>query len=216
MGTFRDMTGYTTGFLTVLEQVEDKVDKNGRHRKMWRCSCSNCGGETIISSDALTGGQQVSCGCYQRQRAHEARLTHGLTDTRLYYVWSGIKNRCYCVTAPEYKLYGARGIKMCDSWHYNFGSFREWALLNGYDEMAPRGHCTVDRIDVNGDYEPNNCRIITQREQMQNTRKNHFVIYNGETLTIAEWSRRTGIKQEKIRNRIVKLGWTPERALTSK
>lgn len=216
MGVFRDLTGYTVGYLTVIEQVDDKIDKGGRHRKMWRCHCSNCGGEAVISSDALTGGNQVSCGCYHRQRAHEARLTHGLTDTRLHYVWCGIRNRCYGVNTPEYKLYGGRGISMCDEWKDDFMAFHDWAIANGYDETAPRGQCTVDRIDVNGNYEPRNCRIVTQMEQMQNTRKNHFITYQGETLTIAEWSRRTGIRQEKIRNRIVKLGWTPERALTEK
>lgn len=216
MGVFRDLTGYIVGYLTVIEQVDDKIDKGGRHRKMWRCHCSNCGGEAVISSDALTSGNQVSCGCYHRQRAHEARLTHGLTDTRLHYVWCGIRNRCYGVNTPEYKLYGGRGISMCDEWKDDFMAFHDWAIANGYDETAPRGQCTVDRIDVNGNYEPCNCRIVTQMEQMQNTRKNHFITYQGETLTIAEWSRRTGIRQEKIRNRIVKLGWTPERALTEK
>lgn len=216
MGVFRNLLGQTFGYLEVVEQVDDKIEESGRHRKRWRCKCHNCGGETIVTSDALTGGQQVSCGCYHKQHVKEMFRTHGMTDTRLYYVWCGIKNRCYCESTPEYASYGARGIKMCDEWKSNLLKFREWALSNGYDESAPRGACTIDRIDVNGDYEPSNCRVVSQREQMQNTRKNHFITYNGETLTLAEWSRRTGIPSGKIRTRITRLGWTPERALTTK
>lgn len=216
MGKFRDLTGQTFGYLEVLEQVEDKIDGGGRHRKCWRCRCHNCGGETIVTTDALTCGQQVSCGCYKKQMIRKLFTTHGKTNTRLYGVWCAMKNRCYNVNVPEYRIYGARGIKVCDEWRNDFMSFYSWAIDNGYDESAPHGQCTIDRIDVNGNYEPLNCRIATQLEQMQNTRANHYITYNNETLTLAGWSRRTGIRSEKIRDRIVKLGWTPERALTTK
>lgn len=215
MGTFRDLTGQRFGYLEVIEQVEDKIDGGGRHRKQWNCRCHNCGKMKVVTTDALTGGQQVSCGCYRTSKIVAATKTHGMTDTRLYYVWCGIKNRCFCKTVPEYKFYGQRGITMCDEWRKDFMAFYSWALENGYDEKAPRGACTIERIDVNGNYEPSNCKIASQLEQMQNTRTNHYITFSGRTLTIAEWSRQTGIRQEKIRNRIAKLGWTPERALTT-
>lgn len=216
LGAFKDLRGKTVGYLLVLEPADDRVDKNGRHRKCWRCLCQFCGRETIVTADSLSARQQVSCGCYQRKRSSECNKTHGMTDTRLYYVWCGIKNRCYCKSTYEYKWYGDRGIGMCDDWHYDFLKFREWAIANGYDDNAPRGQCTIERIDRDGNYEPGNCKIATMLEQSQNRKDNHYLEYNGEKHTIAEWSRITGIRQEKIRNRVSRLGWTPERALTTK
>ena len=102
---------------------------------------------------------------------------------------------------------------MCDSWYKDFNSFYEWAIANGYDDKAPGWQYTVDRIDSDGVYSPENCRLITQQEQMNNISTNHLLEYKGETHTIAEWSRRTGINQYKIRNRVSRLGWTVERAL---
>lgn len=139
--------------------------------------------------------------------------THGKTNTKLYNVWRGIKSRCYNENVYEYKWYGAKGIAMCNEWKNDFEAFYSWAIQNGYDESAQRGVCTIDRIDGNKNYSPDNCRIVTQLKQMNNIRTNHIITYNGESHSIAEWSRITGINQYKIRNRIVKLGWSPERAL---
>lgn len=181
---------------------------------MWHCKC-DCGVEKNISADALMRKRQVSCGCYRSEAIAKVTTKHGMTDTRLYYVWNGIKNRCYNANVYEYKFYGGRGITMCQEWKDDFLSFYSWAIANGYDDSALRGVCTIDRIDCNGTYCPENCRIISQQEQANNLRSNHKLTFNNETHTIAEWGRITGINQYKIRNRIAKLGWSAERALTT-
>lgn len=182
---------------------------------MWRCLCG-CGKETVVEACNLSSGRQISCGCYRDEKARSMTSKHGKTDSRLYGVWCAIKSRCYNPNVPEYRYYGARGISMCDEWRQDFVSFYDWMMSHGYDPSQPRGVCTIDRIDYNGPYSPENCRIVSQLEQMNNVRSNHTVEYNGETHTIAEWSRITGINQFKIRNRISKLGWSPERTLTTK
>lgn len=212
MGKFKDLVNQKYGKLTVLERADGAIRKNGKSRTAWRCLCE-CGNETIVNSDALIKGTQVSRGCYKNQRLSEMRTKHGKTNTRLYSVWSGIKNRCYNPNTYEYRFYGARGITMCSDWKQNFMSFYNWAIKNGYDENADRGMYELDRIDCNGDYSPDNCRFLTRKEQMNNMRSNHIIECNGESHSIAEWSRITGVNQYKIRNRTVKLGWSPKRAL---
>lgn len=213
-GVFRDLTGQTFGHLVVLKRAETRIGKGGHRRTMWLCRCS-CGAEKEISSDALTSGNQISCGCVGAQHRKEATTKHGMADTPLYRVWNTIKSRCYNKNVRTYKYYGGRGIKMCDEWYNDFGAFRDWAFANGYQDGVRGAEQTIDRIDVDGDYTPDNCRIITQTEQMNNIRTNHRIEYNGESHTIAEWSRITGINQFKIRARMTELGWTAERALTT-
>ncbi len=204
----------TFGYLTVLERAPNKVSPSGRSRVRWKCLC-RCGKEINVDPDAIVSGRQVSCGCYQKAKTSELFKTHGMTETRLYGVWSAIKGRCYNENIHEYATYGGRGIQMCDEWRMDFKVFHDWAVANGYDENAPRGACTVDRTDCNGNYCPANCRIVSQQRQVNNMRANHMLEYNGEIHTIADWSRITGIDQYKIRNRVAKLGWTTERALTT-
>lgn len=214
MGKFTDLTGQKFGRLTVIERAQSIRRNNGKLRTMWRCKCE-CGNECIVAADAITRGAQVSCGCYRMGHLKQVNVTHGMTNTRLYYVWCGMKNRCCNENTRTYPLYGGRGIKMCDEWRSDFMSFYNWAVNHGYDENAVRGECTINRIDCDGNYCPENCRIVSQLIQMNNVRTNHNIIYNGETHSFAEWSRITGISQYKIRNRIVELGWTPERTLTT-
>ncbi len=214
MGNFRDLTGQKFGRLTALNRAQDYLSPSGRRRTMWRCAC-DCGKECTIEAYNLSHGKQVSCGCYRDEQLSRRQKKHGMTDTRLYFVWCGIKNRCYNPNVYEYRFYGARGISMCEQWKNDFLVFYNWAIECGYDISAPRGMYTIDRIDCNGNYCPENCRWVTQMEQANNLRSNHIVEYDGETNTIAEWSRITGINQYKIRNRIVCLGWSARRALTT-
>lgn len=132
-----------------------------------------------------------------------------MSNTRIYRIWKMMKHRCNCTSYDNYKYYGARGIKVCEEWANSFQTFYEWSIANGYTEEL-----TLDRIDVNGNYEPNNCRWATRKEQMNNTRFNHFATLNGCTKSLAEWAEIYGIKPATIRKRFQR-GWSVEKAITT-
>lgn len=131
-------------------------------------------------------------------------------NKRLYSIWHNMKSRCYYRKSEKYKDYGGRGIIVCDEWRNNFQAFYDWAMSHGYADDL-----TIDRKDVNGNYEPSNCRWVTQKEQHNNTRKNHYITYNGETKTAAEWARQYGIHRCVLNNRI-RRGWNFEKAISVK
>lgn len=215
MGKYRDLTGQQFGRLTVLRRVLKGEGKTATQKGVfWECQCC-CGNIVEEPTYNLTSGIVVSCGCYHSEVSKRVNLKHGRTDSRLYYVWSSMKSRCTNPNVPSFRTYGGRGIHLCDEWNNDFAAFERWAIDHGYDENAPRGKCSVDRIDPNGNYEPSNCRIITMLEQSNNRRTNRFLEYNGQRHTVAEWSRITGIKQAKIRRRIDVQHWSVERALTT-
>ncbi|MBO5939647.1 MAG: hypothetical protein J6R18_00430 [Kiritimatiellae bacterium] len=110
----------------------------------------------------------------------------------------------------RYKHYHGKGIRVCDEWRHDFTAFRDWALKNGYSDKL-----SIDRIDVNGNYEPSNCRWVTLRQQMNNRTTSVRITAFGETLTIAEWVRKTGINEGTLRTRLYRLHWTPEKALST-
>jgi hypothetical protein len=138
-------------------------------------------------------------------------ITHGGTGTRLYEIWCCMKKRCYNPKDKRFKNYGGRGITVCDEWKNDYLTFKLWATSNGYQDDL-----TIDRISVDGNYCPENCRWATAKEQMRNTTRNHFVTAFGETKTIAEWSENTGIHPDVIKDRLNKLHWTPEEAVSIK
>ena len=127
----------------------------------------------------------------------EAHRKHGLSQSRLYNIHQKMIDRCYRQSIFAYKDYGGRGITVCDEWRKDFMSFYNWALNNGYEETL-----TIDRIDVNGNYEPNNCRWIPMGEQSKNTRKNVYFTYNGKTQVLSDWAREFGIPSTTFRRRI--------------
>ena len=135
--------------------------------------------------------------------------THGLSNTRIYSIWCDMKRRCYNPKNKRYYCYGGKGINVCDEWKANFMSFYEWSMANGYAD-----NLTIDRINVDGNYEPDNCRWATMKVQQRNTTRSHFVTANGETKTIAEWAEITGISQDVIKDRLLKLHWSEEEAVT--
>lgn len=141
---------------------------------------------------------------------------HGLSKTKAYRVHAGIIQRCYNSNNPGYKHYGGRGIKMCDEWRHNFHSFHKWLLDNGWDENKSKDEQTIDRIDVNGDYEPDNCRLIPMREQYFNRTDNHYITAFGITKSIKKWSEENGISQTVINYRIRDMHWSPEQAVSKK
>lgn len=127
-----------------------------------------------------------------------------INDTRLYEIWRGMKRRCNDSKRKEYQIYGGRGIKVCKEWETSFGTFRNWALNNGYNDTL-----TIERNDVNGNYEPSNCKWATKEEQANNRRDNKFLTHNGKTLTIAQWAKELNIHENTLRNRMQK-GWSEE------
>lgn len=179
---FVDLTGQR--FARLLVQGVDNRD-NGK--VFYRCLC-DCGKTTTVSASALKRGNTRSCGCARNQMISEKARTHGESSTRLFGIWSGMKNRCYNENEPSYKNYGARGIQVYEDWRSSYESFRDWALANGY-----RDDLTIDRIDVNGNYCPENCRWINWKAQANNKRTNHVIEYCGEKHTIAEWCERLNI-----------------------
>lgn len=200
----RDLTGQKFGRLTVIQR--GKIVKPGV--VTWLCKC-DCGKHKEIKGYSLRAGLTQSCGCYRSERATEVNSTHGLSKTRLYGIWASMIARCYKPYIDGYENYGGRGITVCDEWLNNPEAFIEWALSHGY-----RDNLSIDRIDCNGNYEPDNCRWADWYEQGANKRNNRHITYNGETHIISEWARKTGIKASTINCRITVLGWSVEDALT--
>lgn len=163
----KDLTGAKFGKLTVIERQGS--NKNGR--ALWLCECE-CKNKIIVASPLLLSGKTKSCGCLRAEASTCRSTKHGKKNTRIYEVWKNMKKRCYNPNTKEYKHYGGRGITICPEWRNNFKTFYEWAMSHGYNEEAPRGLTTIDRIDNNGNYEPKNCRFITIAEQQRNKRNN--------------------------------------------
>ena len=130
-------------------------------------------------------------------------------DRNLYIAWKNIKERCYNPNSPNFKHYGGRGIFVCDKWKANFKEFQQWSVENGYKKGF-----SIDRIDNDKGYSPDNCRWVSKKEQANNKRNNHFLTYQGKTQTISQWAEEIGVSRELISRRINKLGWDVERTLT--
>ena len=200
---FIDLTDQRFGRLVVLSFWGH--DKFGRTR--WLCRC-DCGNAATPSSNKLRLGETRSCGCLHDEVCRLRATTHGSSKSQLYGVWSSAKGRCHNPTDQRYARYGGRGIFMCEAWRTNFEAFAR--------DMSPRpSGMTLERIDNDGPYSPENCRWATMKEQGRNNSRNRRYTHNGETLLLSEWEERTGIPASALRYRIVDAGWTVERALTT-
>lgn len=166
--------------LTIVKEV---YKKNRRH---FLCKCE-CGEERVIRMDQLRNGNSKSCGCYNKEISKEKNTIHGMYNKRVYKIWSAMLGRCLNKNNQSYKNYGGRGIKVCVEWK-KFEKFYSWALKNNYNEKL-----TIERIDVNGNYEPKNCKWATKTEQNRNTRKCKRIFYKGEILTQRQLAKKLGI-----------------------
>lgn len=202
MGKLIDLTGQRFGLLTVVKLV----GFNKWNAAMYLCHC-DCGREKVILGASLRSWNTRSCGCLSTRKdgANNFDAYHKLNpgdlrprDKRIHSIWLGMRYRCNSKGSRVYKDYGGRGIKVCPQWD-DFYEFQEWAISHGYSADK-----SIDRINNDGDYCPENCRWVTMKIQGQNRRNSRLYTYQGETLTISEWSRRTGICWNTIKDRIMR------------
>lgn len=194
MSSFQDFSNKRFGKLLAIK----RIGNNKYKQSLWLCKC-NCGREVIIRAYCLKNGSTKSCGCYRKEfKCYNAKY-NAKKYNRLYNIWKGINRRCYNKKDSSYNLYGGRGIIVCDDWKNDFEKFKDWAFENGYAE-----HLTIDRINNDGNYEPNNCRWATKKEQNSNTRRNIYITFNGETKVASDWAKQTGIGLYTILYRIRK------------
>ncbi len=180
----KDLTGMRFGRLEVLERL-------GGNPTEYRCKCS-CGNEVVVRGANLTSGNTHSCGCLRNEILCLPR-SEQLYKTRLHTIWSGMKSRCYRQKDIAWKWYGKKGIKMCEEWDKSFNEFYKWANSHGYKE-----NLTIDRIDSEGDYSPENCRWATMKEQQNNRKSNRKVTYRSETKTVSQWAEQYGMPPSVI------------------
>lgn len=195
-GRFNDLTGRRFGRLEVVDRAQ-----NRNKHVYWRCRC-DCGKDVEVRGDALTRGPTVSCGCY-----HDDIVTkHGMWQTPIYRIWRSMLGRCENPNAHAYELYGGRGIKICDAWH-DFQTF--------YDDIGkrPADNYSLDRINNDGDYCPENCRWATWKQQSRNRSNNRIIELDGERRCISEWASITGINHGTLTQRLNR-GWTARQTLT--
>ena len=197
---FIDLTGQTFHRWTVL-------GFGGKHKRIncWVCRCS-CGVIKTIRNTSLTHGISKSCGCWRSENTTRMKTKHGLCRTPEYRIWHHVLDRCNRPQDAAYHYYGGRGIKVCDRWH---------TFENFYADMGPRPQgLTLERIDNDGDYCPENCKWATWFEQANNTRRNTtYLTYNGVTKRIGIWALELGCKPDTLRRRL-KRGWSMEKTLT--
>lgn len=207
--------GRKNGHLTVIGFTKDSFGK-----KAFLCKC-DCGKEIAVKPTYWENGDVKSCGCMH----DESSIKHGGSKDRLYSVWHGMLRRCYSHSEKAYENYGGRGISVCEEWRHDYAVFKKWAYENGYDENAPFGECTIDRIDVNGNYEPSNCRWISNAEQQKNKRPREqlkdggyrkFIYVNGQRISRKVACKEAGVQEATFKYRVGVKGMTSEEALKTK
>lgn len=161
-------------------------------QKYFVCRC-DCGKELNVRVANIVNNPQKSCGCYKYN------LKNGFSRTRLYPIWKELISRCNNPKNKRYYVYGKKGIKVCKEWEKDFLAFRKWAYENGYDENAPRGNCTIDRIDNDGDYTPENCRWVPYSRQQRNTQKTIIFEYKGVKKPLIDWCEELNLPYNTIR-----------------
>ena len=197
-----DITGQKYNRLTAIKRVG-----SNNMGSTWLFQC-DCGNQIVTGSNNVRKGRTKSCGCYN-QELRKSRIKHGMFNTRLYVAWSHMRQRCNNPSNKEYRNYGARGISICEEWD-EFINFYNWAMANGYEKTL-----TIDRIDNDGNYEPNNCRWVTMAVQESNKRTNHYIEFNGEKMTMSQCAKMNGVSINAFRYHVCNLGYSPEEAVES-
>lgn len=188
-----NLAGKTFNRLTVIEYHSKRKNKH-----YYLCKCI-CGNEKVIESYNIRSGHAKSCGCLNREivSSQKVNYRHGMSKTRIHNIWWGIIERCTNENDQAYPNYGGRGITICDEWLNDFEAFEEWAMANGYSEKL-----SIDRIDNDGNYEPNNCRWATRKQQNNNKSNNVRIEINGEIKNLTQWAEYAGIHRSTIYRRM--------------
>ena len=197
-----DLKGKTFGRLVVVKYF----GKDKHRRAMWKCACT-CGKSTVVAGVNLQKEYTKSCGCLFMELNKGITVENG-EMTKLYGVWSKMKDRCLNHASKDYRHYGGRGISIFYGW-MKYENFHKWAHDNGYAE-----HLTIERIRNNGDYEPANCRWATRKEQSRNKDNNKIITFKGQAMTVIQWAEKLSIKRFTLYARFNN-GWSVERALTT-
>lgn len=203
-----DITGKKFGYLTAIKINNIHTKPSGQKVTRWLCQCE-CGKQVVVASYDLRNGHTKSCGCKKGRLITESKIKHNFSKKPIYRVLNSIKQRCNNPKNHAYKNYGARGIKVCDEWSEGFEKFYQWAINNGYKKGL-----SIDRVDVNGNYEPSNCRWATRKEQARNKRNNHLITYNSETYCLTDWAIKKNLSISTIFHRL-KRGWSIEKTLNA-
>lgn len=188
-----------------LEIIKEVEKRKGKRYFMCRCICQNIGVHRLVS---LRSGAIKSCGCLRNEQNRNAGFKHGFWGTSLYWSWHSMKERCLNANAKAYQYYGGREITVCKEW-MDFEGFCDWSLKNGYEEGL-----TIERKDVNGNYEPSNCCWIPLSEQANNTRRSKIIELNGISQNVRQWEKELGFGRNVVSKRLLN-GWSIDKALTT-
>ncbi len=199
---YSQFIGQKINRLTITNVIKSKIT-------LFETICE-CGNNYQCNAHHVMVNHTKSCGCLLREVTAKRCKTHGLVKHPIYRMFNDIKARCSCIKSTSYKNYGARGISICKEWENDFMLFYNWCLNNGW-----RKDLQIDRKNNDGNYEPDNCRFITRKENCNNRRNNKYIKYNGEILTVSQWSDKTGITAPSIYCRLNKSKWSIEKALTT-
>lgn len=208
-----DLTGQRFGRLVVVKEAEPiRFKPSNKTKRRWLCRC-DCGGTVITTTGSLRSGATKSCGCYCKERQKEngrKKRTHGLSGSHIYNIWRGMKKRCNNPKNTAFHNYGGRGITICDEWNNSFEVFADWAFCHGYKEGL-----SIERIDVNEGYNPQNCCWIPRNEQGKNRRiTRRFTDISGNEMYVIDVAKQNSIPINVVHNRI-RNGWSTERALNT-
>lgn len=206
-----DLTGKRFGRLVVLEKAGRRVSENGNATIMWKCKC-DCGNVVEIRGASLRNGNTRSCGCFIEEKRSEFHKTHGDSYSKIYNIWRRMKDRCYNPNNNRYHRYGGRGITVCDEWLNDYNAFKKWAFENGFVENSSRKECSLDRIDSNGNYCPENCRWVNSFIQSNNKVDTIYLTYKDETHSLTEWSLLLNMSRGTLYNRLYLYKWPLEKA----